>query len=109
MSVADTARLIETELVAHTGGAVRYATPTQRVAPLPKRARYGIWVWTVLLGASTAYELWAFLDGKGGQPTLSQLVKGFVHAGGVAAAAGVTLVLFGGAAVLFLHWVLGAF
>lgn len=66
----------------------------------------GIWVWVVLLGADLAYELAAFADGKGGAPTLSQLVKRARRAGGVAGSVILVIVLAVAYVVLNLHWVL---
>jgi hypothetical protein len=83
---------------AKEGGAVRV-----ELKPLPKRAKVGIWVWVFLLGADLAYELFAFADGSGGQPTASQLLKGLVRAGGLAGVVGCICALFGAAIVLSFH------
>jgi hypothetical protein len=85
------------------------ATEAHREMDRGVRARFGKWIWVLLLGADAAYEILAFIDSADGYPTLSELVKRAERAGGIVAsiAVGVGLVLT--CVVLILHWVVQAF
>lgn len=90
--------------VALAGAKAGELVDVRREGKLPRKVRWGVWVWVALIGASLTYELVAFFDGPGGQPTLSQLVKGMVLAGGRFAAFATSFALVGAAVVLILHW-----
>lgn len=102
------ARLMEDELVGDAAFGWGQAEPGDE-PKLPRRARFGIWVWIILLGSSAAYEVFAFADGREGEPTLSQIVKGLVRSGGRMGVILCSTGLFGAAVALTFHWGLQVF